>query len=85
MQPHAWVRLQGTFSARFKAPDVYGVFKLRVAHRRLGYTPIEIEQQVLVPFPETTLSVAVQHHAAAEMEAPGGRFLDWILMFGRMS
>lgn len=37
---------QGTFSTRFKAPDVYGVFKLRVAHRRLGYTPIEIEQQV---------------------------------------
>ena len=25
---------------------MYGVFKLRVAHRRLGYTPIEIEQQV---------------------------------------
>ncbi len=38
-------RPQGTFTARFKAPDVYGVFKLRVAHRRMGYTPIELEQQ----------------------------------------
>ncbi len=44
-------RPQGTFSARFKAPDVYGVFKLRVAHRRLGYTPIELEQQARRPAP----------------------------------
>ncbi|KAK9822633.1 hypothetical protein WJX81_001489 [Elliptochloris bilobata] len=61
---------KGTFSTRFKAPDVYGVFKLRVAHRRLGYTPIEIEEQVPVrPFRhnefERFLTAAYPYYAAA--------------------
>lgn len=32
----------GRFSAVVKVPDVYGVFKWRLDHRRLGYSYIEL-------------------------------------------
>jgi oligosaccharyltransferase complex subunit beta len=42
---------QGIFSAAFKVPDVYGIFKFVVNHYRIGYSYIDISEQVSVrPF-----------------------------------
>ncbi|KJH44643.1 Dolichyl-diphosphooligosaccharide-protein glycosyltransferase subunit [Dictyocaulus viviparus] len=38
----------GRFSTRFKLPDVYGVYKLLVDYRRVGYTHLYDVQQVSV-------------------------------------
>lgn len=38
----------GRFSARFKLPDVYGVYKFLVDYRRIGYTHLYDVQQVSV-------------------------------------
>ncbi|VDL75712.1 unnamed protein product [Nippostrongylus brasiliensis] len=38
----------GRFSARFKLPDVYGVYKFLVDYRRVGYTHLYDVQQVSV-------------------------------------
>jgi len=41
----------GNYATRFTAPDVYGVFKFRIAYRKLGYSNLEVSQQVAVhPF-----------------------------------
>lgn len=41
----------GTFTAAFKAPDTYGIFKFRVMYRRAGLSVIHHETQVSVrPF-----------------------------------
>eukprot|EP00274_Cyanoptyche_gloeocystis_P003891 CAMPEP_0196660734 /NCGR_PEP_ID=MMETSP1086-20130531/41097_1 /TAXON_ID=77921 /ORGANISM="Cyanoptyche gloeocystis , Strain SAG4.97" /LENGTH=443 /DNA_ID=CAMNT_0041995305 /DNA_START=50 /DNA_END=1381 /DNA_ORIENTATION=- len=42
---------KGTFFTTFPVPDVYGVFKLDLKYRRLGYTTIFLSNQVAVrPF-----------------------------------
>jgi len=42
---------KGIFSAAFKVPDVYGIFKFVVNHYRIGYSYIDISEQVSVrPF-----------------------------------
>lgn len=41
-------QLQGRYFARFKAPDVYGVFKFVVDYKRPGLTPIELSHQISV-------------------------------------
>eukprot|EP00042_Codosiga_hollandica_P014876 m.34807 g.34807 ORF g.34807 m.34807 type:complete len:419 (-) comp43715_c0_seq1:44-1300(-) len=38
----------GKLKAVFKAPDVYGVFKFKIDHKRVGFTFIESETQVVV-------------------------------------
>ena len=62
--------VQGTFSAHFKAPDVYGVFKFVIEHKRLGYSSIELSLQIPVrPFRhdefERFLSPAYPYYAGA--------------------
>jgi len=42
---------KGVYSAAFTLPDVYGVFKFVINYHRLGYTNLEISEQVSVhPF-----------------------------------
>jgi oligosaccharyltransferase complex subunit beta len=36
----------GRYSAHFKVPDVYGVYKFRVLYRRPGYTTLAVNTQV---------------------------------------
>jgi len=44
-------RGQGVHGTQFTLPDVYGVFKFVINYRRLGYTTLEISEQVsVVPF-----------------------------------
>ena len=62
--------VQGTFSAHFKAPDVYGVFKFVIEHKCLGYSSIEQSVQIPVrPFRhdefERFLSPAYPYYAGA--------------------
>lgn len=38
----------GKYSVRFKLPDVYGVFQLKVDYNRLGYTHLHSSTQVSV-------------------------------------
>lgn len=41
----------GKFTAVFKAPDVYGIYRFRIMYRRPGYTTLELSRQVSVrPF-----------------------------------
>jgi oligosaccharyltransferase complex subunit beta len=43
--------LQGTFATEIHVPDTYGVFKFVVDYKRLGYSYIELSEQVPVrPF-----------------------------------
>jgi len=39
---------KGVFSTKFKIPDVYGVFKFVINYHRLGYTNLELSEQVSV-------------------------------------
>jgi oligosaccharyltransferase complex subunit beta len=42
---------KGNYSLEFKIPDVYGVFKFRILHRREGLSVLDVERQVSVrPF-----------------------------------
>lgn len=42
---------KGTFTAEFKAPDVYGIYKFRVLYRRLGLSTVDSSTQVSIrPF-----------------------------------
>lgn len=41
----------GLYTAKLKVPDVHGVFKFRILYRRLGYSVLHVEDQVVVrPF-----------------------------------
>lgn len=39
---------KGLYRTKFKVPDVYGVFKFQIIYHKLGYSNLEIEQQVSV-------------------------------------
>ncbi len=39
---------QGRYYAKFKAPDVYGVFQFILEYRRPGYTNVILKEQVCV-------------------------------------
>ncbi|KAM7524191.1 hypothetical protein LguiA_014093 [Lonicera macranthoides] len=42
---------KGHYFARFKVPDVYGVFQFKVEYQRLGYTSLSLSKQIPVrPF-----------------------------------
>ncbi|GFR51513.1 hypothetical protein Agub_g13928 [Astrephomene gubernaculifera] len=61
---------QGTFSLRFKVPDVYGVFKYDIDYSRRGYSYIKLTHQVPVrPFKhneyERFLTCAYPYYASA--------------------
>ena len=60
----------GTFSLRFKVPDVYGVFKYTIDYARAGYSYIQLSEQVPVrPFKhneyERFLFCAYPYYASA--------------------
>eukprot|EP00199_Chlamydomonas_sp_CCMP681_P000714 CAMPEP_0119107804 /NCGR_PEP_ID=MMETSP1180-20130426/11608_1 /TAXON_ID=3052 ORGANISM="Chlamydomonas cf sp, Strain CCMP681" /NCGR_SAMPLE_ID=MMETSP1180 /ASSEMBLY_ACC=CAM_ASM_000741 /LENGTH=437 /DNA_ID=CAMNT_0007093347 /DNA_START=11 /DNA_END=1324 /DNA_ORIENTATION=+ len=74
LDPHVRLPLEhdgkGTFSVRFKVPDVYGVFKYVVNYKHQGYSYIELTQQVPVrPFKhdeyERFLGCAFPYYASA--------------------
>lgn len=39
---------KGLYKTKFMVPDVYGVFKFQITYHKLGYSNLEIEQQVSV-------------------------------------
>jgi len=42
---------KGHYSAKFKVPDVYGIFKFVINHYRIGYSYVDISEQISVrPF-----------------------------------
>ena len=52
--------VDGLFVAKFKLPDVYGVFQFKVEYNRVGYTYLHSKTQVIspVPCPVPCMSVA---------------------------
>jgi len=61
---------KGTFGAKFQVPDVYGVYKFVVHYQKLGYTFLDLTQQVSVhPFRhnefERFIDVAFPYYASA--------------------
>lgn len=43
--------VDGLFVAKFKLPDVYGVFQFKVEYNRVGYTYLHSKTQVTSPVP----------------------------------
>jgi len=61
---------KGNFAAKFQVPDVYGVFKFVLHYQKLGYTFLDLTQQVSVhPFRhnefERFIDVAFPYYASA--------------------
>jgi len=52
IDPYLRLNLQtdgkGRFTSKFQIPDVYGVFKFRLQYHKLGWSNVDLEQQVSV-------------------------------------
>jgi len=77
---------KGHYTASFKLPDVYGVFKFRLNYHKKGYSNIELEQQVSVhPFRhnefERFIDVAFPYYISAFSVFTAFFLFGWLFLY----